>query len=285
MSLRKSLYKRINKYCFRRFLRLVSNESFRPFFIDGHGLWFQTKHGFFVYSNLQDRILELESAPEWEVMETSFVLNNVKERDVFIDVGANIGYFSMLAARQRAKAIFSFEPVPKTYEMLAKNIAYNGFEGIVRTFNLALGSEEQTLEFTDSIGPKNHVRYYTDDNHSKKRTIKVRATTLDKFVAGTEEIKQMDFIKIDVEGFDYNVLLGAKNCIARFEPTVLIEVQAHRLAKFNSSPDQIFDFFKAFGYKHLCITDNAILPGQNPEDDIEKGRDFVFYPPSRSLSY
>jgi hypothetical protein len=101
MKFIRSFRKKTTNFFFKRLIQSVKNESIRPFCIDKQGLWFKTKYGFSVYSDLQNRILELDVKAAWEDMESGFILDNIKEGDVFIDVGANIGYFSMLAAKKK----------------------------------------------------------------------------------------------------------------------------------------------------------------------------------------
>jgi hypothetical protein len=90
----KSLKKRATRFFFDRLIQDVKCRRIRPFHIDEEGLWFETEYGFSVYSNLKDRILELDVNATWEPMESNFIVNDVNEGTVFIDVGANIGYFS-----------------------------------------------------------------------------------------------------------------------------------------------------------------------------------------------
>lgn len=83
MHLVRSLQKRIIEFCFARLIQDVRNHKRRPFYIDEEGVWFKTKYDFSVYSNLKDRILELDVNAVWEEMESSFILNNLKERRCF----------------------------------------------------------------------------------------------------------------------------------------------------------------------------------------------------------
>ena len=281
----RSLQKKITDFCFTRLLQNVRNQKLRPFCIDEQGLWFKTKYGFSVHSNLKDRILELDINVAWEEMESSFLLNNLKEGDVFVDAGANIGYFSMLATQQKVSKVLAIEPVPKTYDMLNMNIKYNMLDDVIETFNIGLGSEKRTVKFTTSLGPKNHMKYEVDNIHSNLPTVDVEVITLDDLIKKTKLVTRVDFIKVDIEGAEYNFLLGARETIEAFRPMVLMEIEEHRLVKFNTTAEQIFNFMYQLGYRYLSVTEDSITEGSAYQEDLKKGRDFIFFTGDRCPIY
>jgi len=277
MRIVRSLRKEFTNFCFTRLIQNVKSRKHRPFYIDEQGLWFKTKYGFFIHSNLKDRILELDINAAWEEMESSFILDNLKDGDVFVDVGANIGYFSMLAARQKAGKVLAIEPTPKTYDMLNINIKYNMFTDVVETFNFALGSEIHTAKLVPSLGPKSHMEYKTDNIHSHLSTIDVKVTTLDNLIKDNKEITRVDFIKVDIEGAEYNFLLGARKTIEVFKPMILMEIEEQRLTKYNATAEKIFNFMEHLNYKYLSVTEDLIAKGSSYQEDLEKGRNFIFF--------
>jgi FkbM family methyltransferase len=260
-----------------RLIQDVRNRKIRPFSVDEQGLWFNTKYGFSVFSNLKDRILELNVNATWENMESSFILDNLKEGDVFVDVGANIGYFSMLAARQKAGKVLAIEPAPKTYDILNMNIKHNMFANVIESFNIVLGSEKRTAKFIYSLGPKNHVEYEVDNIRTNLPTTNVNVITLDDLLKSRKEVNKIDFIKVDVEGYEYDFLLGAKKTIEAFKPIILMEIEEHRLAKYNATAEKIFNFMNYLGYKYLSVTEDSITKGTVREEDLKRGRNFIFY--------
>ncbi len=275
MHLIHSLQKKIDKFCFAKLIQNVKNQKHRPFSINEEGVWFKTKYDFSIYSNFKDRILELDVNAVWEEMESSFLLNNLKEGDVFVDAGANIGYFSMLAAQQKVSKVLAIEPVPKTYDMLNMNIKHNMLDDIIETFNIGLGSEKHTVKFTTSLGPKNHMKYEVDNIHSNLPTVDVEIITLDDLIK--KLVTRVDFVKVDIEGAEYNFLLGARETIEAFRPMILMEIEEHRLVKFNTNAEQIFNFMYQLGYSYLSVTEDAISKGGDYLKDLKKGRDFIFY--------
>lgn len=280
-----SLRKKTLRFFFAVLIRNVKNKKIRPFCVDEQGLWFETKYGFSIYSNLRDRILELDVNPAWEEMESSFIINNLKEGDVFVDVGANIGYFSMLAAQQKAGKVLAIEPIPKTYNMLNMNIKHNLFDNIIEPFNIALGSEERMAKFVTSLGPKNHVEYEVDKMQVNLPTIDVKVIKLDSLLKKRKEINRIDFIKVDIEGYEYNFLLGARKTIEAFKPMIMMEIEEHRLAKYNVTAEKIYNFMNDLGYKYLSASEDSITKGNVYKEDLNRGRDFIFYTCDHSPIY
>ncbi|HIJ53295.1 MAG TPA: FkbM family methyltransferase [Planctomycetes bacterium] len=280
-----SVQEKTFSFFFTRLIQNVKKKRIRPFCVDEQGLWFETKYGFSVYSNLKDRILELDVNPAWEEMESFFIIRNLKEGDVFVDVGANIGYFSLLAAKHKAGKVLAIEPFPKTYNMLNMNIKHNLFGNIIEPFNIALGSEEHIAKFVTSLGPKNHVEYEVDKMQVNLPTVDVKVIKLDSLLKKRKEINKIDFIKVDIEGYEYNFLLGARKTIEAFKPMIMIEIEEHRLAKYNVTAEKISNFMNDLGYKYLSVSEDSITKGNVYKEDLNRGRDFIFYTCDHSPIY
>jgi FkbM family methyltransferase len=271
----KSLHKRTNRFFLRGLSRRVKAGHIRPLSIDNEGIWFKTQYGFGVYSNLHDRILELDVNPVWEKMESKFIIDNVHENSVFIDIGANIGYFSLLAAHLKARKVLSLEPVPNTYQMLKKNISHNGFTDIIEPMNIALGDMDGIVKFTSAFGPKNHLQNDKYDVSRNTPLVDVRIAVLDNILKNREDIKKIDFIKMDVEGGEYGALSGARVTLKTHKPMVLIEIAEHLLSRYNTTPQQIFSFMAELGYNFLCFKGDSIYPGTKDGKIVCK--DYLFY--------
>ena len=90
----------------------------------------------------------------------------------------------------------------------------------------------------------------------------------------------MDFIKVDIEGYEYEFLKGARETISRFKPLMLMEVEQHRLAKFGVQASDVFRFLAEFGLSiPVRPGGSRSCPATSCEEDLTKGRDFVFYTP------
>lgn len=138
-------------------------------------------------------------------------------RRTFIDIGANIGRYTLLAAnRHRYAHILSIEANPFTYSILKKNISLNTIEDKVTAENLAAGNREGNVSIqfdTHHLGGGNVLRSESKEIMEKKTDIKM--TTIDALVAKHHlDPRDVDFIKIDVEGMEVEVLEGMRGLLS-----------------------------------------------------------------------
>ena len=141
-----------------------------------------------------------------EFPDMGFLLHTLRDKDFFIDIGANIGSYTVLASSAIGAKTVCFEPVPSTYKRLMDNIKINNIENKVESLNLALGNSTGEMYFSSDQNCMNHIIAHNENNSNK---ITVNVSTLDK------ELKRDPFlIKIDVEGYELPVLEGGtKNII------------------------------------------------------------------------
>jgi FkbM family methyltransferase len=144
-----------------------------------------------------------------EFEEMMFLLHLLRPGDIFVDVGANIGSFTILASSVAQAKSISFEPVPATFLHLKHNVAINDIESSVELQNSGVGSEQGELSFTSGYDTMNHV--VTDPSVNKTGTIRVDIVTLDEVLGSRIPI----LIKIDTEGFEMAVLQGAKSTLKK----------------------------------------------------------------------
>jgi len=142
-----------------------------------------------------------------EFNDMGFLLHFLRRDDLFVDIGANIGSYTVLAAGHVGASVVSIEPVPKTFEHLQNNISINQVANKVVAYNLALGNEKGQISFTSTLDTMNHVATASEAN-----TIEVPVDTLDAIM---EKEKEPVLLKIDVEGFETNVLKGASQTLSR----------------------------------------------------------------------
>ena len=172
-----------------------------------------------------------------------FLLHFLREEDFFVDVGANIGSFTILASGHVGSRTMSFEPVPQTYQSLLDNIAINRLEDKVSVKNLALGSEKGNVKFTNILfGAINHVctNEETDDS------IEVPTDTLDNIL---QDEKVPLLIKIDVEGFETEVINGAIDTLKKDGlKAIIIELNGSGI-RYGYDDAKIHDFIISLGFK------------------------------------
>lgn len=175
----------------------------------------------------------------------------IPENAVILDVGANIGNHALYwALRRNARTIHCFEPIDATYTTLTRNIAANDLEGRVFAHHLALGRETGHASI-QAFTPRNTGA--TELRSDQNGGIPVRS--LDDVVTELG-LPQVQVLKIDVEGFEENVLLGARQLLAQHGPALFIEIFARNFA-------QIDTLLGTLGYRKkakLDLNDYLYLP-------------------------
>lgn len=141
-----------------------------------------------------------------EFEDMALVLHALRPDDLLVDIGANVGSYSMLGGAAGA-TVLAIEPIPSTFSWLARNIGVNGLGERVRALNLGLGCDEALLHFTGGLDTVNHV---LAAGESAEGVLEVPVRTLDAVLDG----RSPTLIKIDVEGFETQVLAGAERALA-----------------------------------------------------------------------
>lgn len=177
---------------------------------------------------------------------TEIVKNHIKRGDVCFDVGANIGWYSTLFQTLCGDAgeIHSFEPVPQTFAELEKNVSLNGSLSNVYLNNFGLGDEEKDLEIYFFSGlPSGHASLAAKDNQ-KSAAIPVKIKTLDSYLIECN-IKQVNFVKIDIEGAELMFLKGAKKLFEQEKlPVIFMEMALETSKEFGYKPNDLLVFLK-----------------------------------------
>ncbi len=191
-------------------------------------------------------------------------LSFLAHSNIFMDIGANIGFYSLLMSENDAiKKIFSFEPSPETYLNLKANIQLNKLNKKIVPLEYAVSNEAKTCNFSmiSSLSGANALEKSTI--HAKdlcQETIQVRSLKLD------EEFKYSHkklVLKIDVEGGEEDVLKGARNLLTNNACLIQIE-------NFAQNSQTITDIFNEYGYKKLLhIKDDFYYTNDTCFDDID----------------
>jgi FkbM family methyltransferase len=176
-----------------------------------------------------------------EYTDMFFLLHFLRNGDLFVDIGANVGSYTVLASAQVGASTISVEPVPSTFSKLGQNISINQIEKIVRPLNIALGSEKSTLQFTTTLDTVNHVATSQETN-----TIQVEVDTLENVLG----IQIPILIKIDVEGFETEVMKGAEGVLLNQSLKAII-------IELNGSGER-------YGYDETAIHDMLLGHGFTP---------------------
>lgn len=189
----------------------------------------------------------------------------VSDSNVTLDIGANIGCTAILFG-EISKTVHAFEPSPTTFSFLDKNISESGLTNI-NLHNIGLGSESE--ETTLTFAPLNRSGGFVSNKTqaSEGHTVeKIIIRKLDEIVE-TLNIQHIDFIKIDVEGFESHVLKGALQTLSSQQPLVVLELNHWCLNAFQriSIPD-FFDFLRSI-FPILLVVDKTTYMDLHNEDD------------------
>ena len=190
-----------------------------------------------------------------EPTEREFVRHWLKPGDVFFDIGANIGLFTLIAARQVGPTghVYAFEPSQREAAFLQRNLNLNHLTNVT-IVNCAVGEKPGTAQFGISTdGGTNSLRRNPHPQQQIESWQSVQVTTLDEFIAANN-IQRVALMKIDVEGGEVNVLRGASRLLnSDHPPVILCEFCDLTAAGFQSSGRKLYDTFVSFGYQLYSI--------------------------------
>jgi FkbM family methyltransferase len=175
-----------------------------------------------------------------EASEMAFVLHLLRAGELFVDIGANIGSYTVLAGGATKATCIAFEPGTAAFDALSANIALNSLERAVITRNIAVGERSGTIQFSVGQDTVNHVV----SEGTSDETTTVHVTTLDAELYGRSPV----LIKIDVEGFEFKVLAGARRTLGNPSLLALI-VETNGLgSRYGDNDNDVDLLLKSHGF-------------------------------------
>jgi FkbM family methyltransferase len=218
----------------------------------------------------------IQQGGNYEVAETRFCLRRLASGMTVVDVGANIGLYTLLFAKLVGErgAVHAFEPEAKNHERLATNVLLNRF-GNVRVRHAAVYHESGNLTlnvFPDSVNswhslgapvlPDPFRRGKTMAPESKQD---VAAVSLDDYCE-KEKLERIDLLKVDVEGAELEVFRGARRLLSEGRiDAILFEISLPQLQAMNHEPKEVIDFLVEHGMKIWRLeADGSLSPGEGP---------------------
>lgn len=216
----------------------------------------------------------------FEETELDLVESNLREGSVFFDVGANVGLYSITIAKKFENInIYAFEPIPNTIHEFKENIDKNDVPfGKIFLIESAVSDQNGYVNITTDF----HCSNYLTQSDSVVNHMRVESVTIDSFVQ-KNDISKIDFIKIDIEGHEYQVLKGALESIKKFRPIILVEI-VEKDPNFSDNkfedPKKSISLLLDFDYQYYIIDDNSILIHK---DNIGNGcfnnlyHNYIFY--------
>ena len=173
-----------------------------------------------------------------------------REGDVILDIGTNIGFslLNMANIVQPNGFIVGFEPDPVNFSLLKKNISLNQLSNFA-VHQIGLGDRPGKFKLENVIEFNSGGKRIVPSGSSSGNFAEVEIDTLDNFLSVSQlSINKIDLIKIDVEGFEMNVLKGGINTIKRYSPVLYIELDDNNLREQTSSARDLIQFLSQLGY-------------------------------------
>jgi len=201
-----------------------------------------TVNGYTLYLDVHEGI---DASAGFEEATTKLFEREIRPGNIVLDIGADVGYYTCLAAKLVGPTghVFAFEPNPRSSEFLNKNIATNGFRQVTLVHK-ALSDARGTLPFFDN-GPHSSLGY--DRFNEGKATLTVEALPLDEFFGA--QIPCVDFIKMDVEGSEGHVFRGMQKLLtASPNARVVVEFYPQLLVKAGEDPKKFLNAWERLGF-------------------------------------
>ena len=196
--------------------------------------------------------------------ETELVKEIVKPGAVVIDVGANIGYFTLLFSHLAGEGgkVYAFEPDPKNHELLLKNLDVNKVGNTTAVKKALSNKTGKTKLFLDQLN-LGDMSMAAGNIDNPAGFLEVETITLDEYLAGEQE-KRVDFIKIDVQGAEALVIEGAEKTIKTAKPKILLEFWPWGLRNLGSDPEALLRRIEGYGYTIKVLdVQNFVLKTQS----------------------
>lgn len=187
---------------------------------------------------------------------------------VVADVGAHAGQFAKIFARLAPQGrVYSFEPASYALSILPHVLAFNGMKHVsVEPYGLSDAPGHFTMSTPLKRGRAEvgfglaHLGVDDDKRPMRVETIEVR--TLDSF-ADAARLDRLDFLKADVEGWEARMVMGGRSTLARFRPTLFLEIVESSLARAGSKGADIFELLSPIGYCAQKLNPDATLTDVN----------------------
>jgi FkbM family methyltransferase len=174
--------------------------------------------------------------------EMAFLLHLLRERDLFVDVGANVGTYSVLAAKVSGARVIAFEPIPSAADALRDNVALNAIGSLVEVRRACAGASRGAVQMTTGEDTTNHVVETPGDLAG---TMTVPVEPLDEVLRGLAPL----LIKLDVEGYELAVFRGASSVLASPElRAVLLEINPY-VERYTRSDAELVSMLTSHGFE------------------------------------
>lgn len=195
---------------------------------------------------------------DYEPEELAIQLKLIEPGTTIFDIGGNFGWYAChVAKKYPTSKVYSFEPIPDTYQFLKRNIELNALTN-VEAFPIGFSDNKGSFEFFYDPALSVNASLKNVAGTDKAESITCHVETVDEFAAGKNI--QVDFIKCDVEGAEHLVFKGAMETIKKCKPVVFSEMLRKWTSKFDYHPNDIIHLFASLGYSPYIIAEETLKP-------------------------
>lgn len=208
--------------------------------------------------------LDISDYQEWLVYfyhendSSNHILKHIDGAEIIFDIGGNIGQTALNIAKYKAEKkqpaqIISFEPYNENYEKFKYNLQLNKTIKNISIENIALGSTTNTIKiFKECVTNSGGNRVVYNEEENTEGIEETPQITLDNYVY-EKGLSKIDLIKIDVEGYELEVLKGATSTLQKLRPVLLLEFDSLNLKKQGSSAKELLNFLKSIDYNYKDV--------------------------------
>lgn len=191
-------------------------------------------------------ITRMMESGHWEETETRWFRRSIRPGDVVVDVGANVGYYTLLGARLVGETgrVYAFEPDPTSFALLRRNVALNDLHNVVLEQKAVSDAPGRLRLFLASENKGDHRIYQPPGE--QRPSVEVEAVTLDGYFR--EHPESVDLVKVDTQGAELLILRGMQDLVRRADSLVMVfEYSPMHLAGLGSQGHELLGLFEALG--------------------------------------
>jgi FkbM family methyltransferase len=201
----------------------------------------------------------------FELKSSKIVFKFVRHGNLVLDIGANIGYYTVIFSKLVGKSgkIIAFEPTKHYEKILKLNLQENNINNC-EVFNIGLSNKNETKKI--NIGECSATMHWVNDDVLPLKQEEIRLETLDEFISKYQDLNKIDFIKIDVDGHEPLFFEGARNTLKRFDPLILLEVSHEHYLNAG---------YTAWDFYEMLRENNFYIYSEEELEEIQTKHDFL----------
>lgn len=258
----------------RRFHGLMKLYSHFHRSLKPKGILLTQAQGLKMYINATDDVIgpEILAYGCHEEYETELFKKALSPSMVIADIGANMGYYSLIAAKLvggRGK-VYAFEPDPTNYDLLVANIHANNFTNIIPIQRVVSNKAETVKLFLDRGNSGAHTLCESNIQTDRSGFVEVEAITLDAYFNG-EGNSRVDFIKMDVQGAEGRVIEKAHEILKRNNLKILMEFWPQGLRNMGTDPAELLETLRGYDFSIRLLLHERIQEEENIAKVVEIG--------------